>query len=209
MYNPDSVVADNTGVYWTNAGSRTLQDGSVVVCHATGCGSPGPQILSTSLARPRGIALDETYVYWVNEGLGADTDTGTVLRIPKIGGTAEKIADHQGGPAYIAVDATSVYWTNRGSSEVMTWRKSGGDPQVFATEQGNAWAIAVDASGVYWTTWGPNGSVSTCPLSGCDSGVTVVAGSLNSPYGIALDDAAIYFTLFDATAGAVMKVAKP
>jgi hypothetical protein len=207
--NPDSVVADNTGVYWTNAGSRNLLDGSVVVCRATGCGSPGPQILSTSLARPRGIALDETYVYWVDEGLGPDPDTGLVLRIPKVGGTAQKIADHQGSPAYIAVDGTNVYWTNRGSGDVMVWPKSGGDPRLFAPGQGSAWAIAVDASGVYWTTWGPNGSVSTCPASGCDAGVTIVAGALNSPYGIALDQNAIYFTLFDPMLGAVMKIAKP
>ena len=207
---PDSVVADNSGVYWTNAGGRPgFPEGSVVVCRATGCGSPGPQILATSLQRPRGIALDEAFVYWVNEGVGADTDTGTVSRILKSGGVAQKIADHQSGPAYIAVDVENVYWTNRGSGDVMVWPKSGGDPQMFASGQGNAWAIAVDASGVYWTTWGPNGAVSTCPASGCDAGVTVVAGALNSPFGIALGANAIYFTLFDPVQGAVMKVAKP
>src|SRR5207302_1762164 len=63
--NPDSVVADATGVYWTNAGSlRTSVDGSLVVCPASGCGQPGPRILATSLAHPRGIALDDTFVYW-------------------------------------------------------------------------------------------------------------------------------------------------
>jgi len=207
---PDRVVADATGVYWTNAGSSVVtRDGSVVVCRATGCGSPPPQLLALFQSHPRGIAIDDTYVYWVNQGLGTETTDGAVLRIPKTpGGTSEKLAENLQSPAYLAIDDNNVYWTNGGTGTVMVVSKSGGDARVFAEGQGGAWDIAVDGTGVYWTTLGPSGTIATCPLSGCDAGVKVLAQQ-NEPYGIALDEKAIYWTTFDPTAGTVMKLAKP
>ena len=208
--NPDRVVADSTGIYWTNAGtSRDSADGTVVVCPSTGCGKPPPFVLATALPRPRGIAVDDAFVYWVNEGPSTDPTSGTVYRISKEGGTAQKIADSQGTPAYIAVDNVNVYWTNAGAGQVMVWPKAGGAVSVFAEKQDNAWDIAVDDSGVYWTTWGPSGTVATCPTSGCTGGVTVLASNQNEPYGIALDTNAVYYTSYDPTNGAVLEVAKP
>lgn len=210
--NPDRVVADASGVYWTNAGSSvSSRDGSIVVCRATGCGSPPPQQLALFQSHPRGIAVDETYVYWVNQGLGVDPMDGAVLRIPKVpsaNSTAEKIAEGLQSPAYVAVGADAIYWTNAGTGAIMMWPKTGGAPKVFADGQGGAWDIAVDDSGVYWTTFGPSGTVAMCPLSGCDAGVTIVA-AVNSPYAIALDANAVYFTMNDPHTGAVKKVAKP
>jgi hypothetical protein len=207
---PDRAVADATGVYWTNAGSSVVtRDGSVVVCRATGCGSPPPQQLALFQSHPRGIAIDDTYVYWVNQGLGTETTDGAVLRIPKApGGIAEKLADSLQSPAYLAIDDNHVYWTNGGTGTVMVVSKSGGDARVFADGQGGAWDIAVDGTGVYWTTLGPSGTIATCPLSGCDAGVKVLAEQ-SEPYGIALDDKAVYWTTFDPMAGTVMKLAKP
>ncbi len=208
--NPDRVVADSSGIYWTNAGtSRDSDDGTVVVCPSTGCGKPPPFVLATALPRPRGIAVDAAYVYWVNDGASTNPTSGTVYRISKEGGTAQKIADAQGTPGYIAVDDVNAYWTNSGTGQVMVWPKSGGDVSVFAANQDNAWDIAVDASGVYWTTWGPSGTVAMCPTSGCDGGVTVLASNQNEPYGIALDTNAVYYTSYDPTNGAVLEVAKP
>jgi hypothetical protein len=206
--NPDRVVGDASGIYWTNAGSTlSSRDGSVVVCRATGCGSPPPQLLALFQSHPRGIALDDTYVYWVNQGLGTDPTDGAVLRIPKAGGTAQKLAEGLTSPAYLAVDAKNVYWTN-GDGTVMVASKTGGDARVFADGQGGAWDIAVDDSGVYWTTQGPSGTIAMCAATGCAGGVTVLAKQ-NEPYGITLDDSAIYWTTFDPTDGAVMKLAKP
>lgn len=210
---PDRVVADSTGVYWTNAGSTVAsRNGSIVVCRATGCGSPPPQLLALYQSRPRGIAIDDTYVYWVNEGLGVGGSDGTVRRIRKTGGIAETLADRQPSPAYVAVDATNLYWTNVGNGvgdgAVMYLAKSGGTPQVFAAGQDGAWDIAVDASGVYWSTFGASGAISTCPSTGCADGVTVLSAQ-SEAFGIALDDTAIYWTTNDPSTGAVMKLAKP
>jgi hypothetical protein len=206
--NPDRVAGDASGVYWTNAGSTvSSRDGSIVVCRATGCGSPPPQQLALFQSHPRGIALDDTYVYWVNQGFGVDQNDGAVMRIPKVGGTAERLASGLTSPAYLALDASNVYWTN-GNGTVMVASKKGGDARVFADGQGGVLDIAADATGVYWTTYGPSGTIAMCPLSGCDGGVTVLAQQ-SEPYGITLDASAIYWTTFDPTDGAVMKLAKP
>jgi len=53
-----------------------------------------------------GLVFDEAYVYWVN-----DTSAGSIMRVPKTGGTASIIA-REVSPIAIAVDSTSVYWSD-------------------------------------------------------------------------------------------------
>jgi hypothetical protein len=54
------------------------------------------------------VAFDDTYVYWL------DIDTvGTIMKVPKTGGTAAIIA-RDTSPVAIAVDANAVYWSDAG-----------------------------------------------------------------------------------------------
>jgi hypothetical protein len=56
------------------------------------------------------LALDDTYVYWVD-----GVTVGTVMRVPKIGGTPTVLA-RDTTPVSVAVDATNVYWADDGGN---------------------------------------------------------------------------------------------
>jgi hypothetical protein len=56
------------------------------------------------------VAFDETYVYWLD-----NATVGTIMRVPKTGGTATIIA-RDTSPVAIAVDANAVYWSDEGGN---------------------------------------------------------------------------------------------
>jgi hypothetical protein len=56
------------------------------------------------------VTFDDQYVYWVDT-----TTVGTIMRVPKTGGTPTVIA-HDTSPVAIAVDANAVYWSDMGGS---------------------------------------------------------------------------------------------
>jgi len=55
----------------------------------------------------RVIAYDDAYVYWLD-----DATVGTMMRVPKTGGTATIIV-RDTSPVAMAVDASAVYWSNQ------------------------------------------------------------------------------------------------
>ncbi len=129
----------------------------------------------------------------------------------------------------ITLDDTNVYWTVQGSGLVQFASRTATGaitPTTLTSAEVVPTMIAVDATNVYWTASGPNsdtnpqdypqyldGYVATCPKAGCPSaGPTKLATKLVGPYGIAVDDTAIYFTqdgnIPNATTGSVWKIAK-
>jgi hypothetical protein len=66
--NPLGMVTDQSGLYWTNAGSGTVMKLPV-------CGT-APLTLATGQSNPTGIAVDWNDVYWAN-----DSSSGQVLAL--------------------------------------------------------------------------------------------------------------------------------
>jgi hypothetical protein len=73
------------------------------------------------------------------------------------------------------------------------------DPCVMATGLNHPFMLASDADRVYWTEWGDNwgsgnGTVKSCPLTGCSSGQIVYVPAQTNPRGIAVDAQNVYWS---------------
>jgi hypothetical protein len=92
------LVSDTDAVYCETGSSivRVASDGTTTTL--------GMVVGNSAQAN---VAIDDTYVYW------ADSATvGTIMRVPKTGGTATIIA-RDTVPFAIAVDANAVYWADQ------------------------------------------------------------------------------------------------
>jgi hypothetical protein len=102
---PCNILLSDTDAVYCNTGLSMLSiasDGTV-----TTLGSVVDQGQQGS-----GLAFDETYVYWADS-----TTVGTIMQVPKVGGTATVIA-HDRQPLAVAVDANNVYWSDVGGNIV-------------------------------------------------------------------------------------------
>jgi hypothetical protein len=59
-----------------------------------------------------GIATDDTYVYWVNNVTDGPLNDGSIMRVPKSGGTVTTVVKAT-LPVAVAVDANAVYWADQ------------------------------------------------------------------------------------------------
>lgn len=168
---PLSVAVDTTSIYWTTSGT-VLGAGSVM--KATLQGGAAPVTLASSQNGPQAIVVDVNNVYWTNEGTPANSYTdGTVMSVPRIGGTLTTIASAQNLPQGIAVDATNVYWTDQGTAangytdgSVMSTPILGtATPITLASGQSEPYGLAVDSTSAYWTN-ALGGTVMKAPLGG-------------------------------------------
>ena len=101
MQGCEALLSDDDGVYcYPGLGpiTRIANDGTTTTVGMT-IGGDGSL---TGI----GLALDDTDAFWIDQ-----TTVGTVMKAPKLGGTATTLArDTQ--PVAIAVDSTSVYWSD-------------------------------------------------------------------------------------------------
>jgi hypothetical protein len=230
LYLVQGLAVDQTSVYWaemenSDIGRLNRADGGFGYLLA-GFGDPSPNEL----------AVDDASVYFTtSDGVQKTPKNGPLV----YGDPTQVVSDAAAlttyysspntGPWGITLDANNVYWTVQTAGLIQYAPRAGlgtGVPTSLASAEVNPIMITVDATNVYWTAGGPNsaanpndfpqylnGYVATCPKAGCPaSGPTVLATGLHGPYGIAVDDTAIYFTvdgnIYDATEGSVMKVAK-
>jgi|HubBroStandDraft_1064217.scaffolds.fasta_scaffold15179_2 hypothetical protein len=100
MQECQSLLSDTDAVYYGTASSlyRVASDGTTTLLGA---------VVEDGLIGGA-IAFDDTYVYWLDIAT-----VGTIMRVPKTGGTATIIA-RDTSPVAIAVDANAVYWSDVG-----------------------------------------------------------------------------------------------
>jgi hypothetical protein len=157
---PGALAIDETHVYWIN---RTDESGGGVFRILKEGGVPELLAAPSQDPRPLGtnLEVDESHVYtvasrWVDR-------PGHVMRIPKIGGNVELLADDDHRLHGIALDDRHIYWTR---SEGNPWEpvdgsdlvvggiarvsKEGGEVEVLADHQNGPQAVVVDDDWVYW-----------------------------------------------------------
>ncbi len=223
------LAVDPTTIYWAEAengaiGQLNRADGGVAY-------------LVAGLEGPVQVAEDDASVFFSTNTTVQRSPKGAPL---VYGDPFEQSTDaavlttyYNSGATYsnpygITLDATNVYWAVQTAGLIQYASRTGSGtitPTTLAGSEVNPLKIAVDADNVYWTAGGVNsakpsdypqylqGYIATCPKAGCPAaGPTKLATGLVGPYGIAVDDTAIYFTLDgnieNATSGSVMKIAK-
>jgi hypothetical protein len=118
MNGPSYLAVDGAHIYWTNAGTAPdYGNGTVMQANLDGT---SPIVLASSMAYPRGIAVDATSVYFTNY-VAPDTITGTVMKcaIGGCGSAPTTLATGQASPVGVAVDGTSVYWLDEGGGGLL------------------------------------------------------------------------------------------
>jgi hypothetical protein len=132
-----AIATDGLFVFWTS-------DDGTVTSIDRGVDAGSPIQLASGQQKPRGIAVDATHVYWATQ-LG-----GTIVKVPKGGGTSIVLTTGVDRPRAIAIDATHVYWASDLAGTIGRVSKSGGPPAILADNQSLPLRVAVDGTHVYW-----------------------------------------------------------
>jgi sugar lactone lactonase YvrE len=205
-----SVAIDaDRDVFWTTREGevvgRAPREGQSPEAPVLLAAVPGvPQKRSLPSEAGAGVAVDADFIYWTVPA------AGTVMRLPKDGGTPRRLAVGQLQPTAIALDQTHVYWLNRSGGTVMKAPKDGGKATVIASGQHVPADLAVDTRHIYWTTL-EGGTVMRAP-KGPGEPVALAQGQ-RRPEQIALDDRNVYWTVAgaaneDGPTGQVLAVPK-
>jgi hypothetical protein len=214
--NPFGIAVDGQSVYWAdNYGSKSVQKvglcGGTPVTLAGGYGAMSMAIdatsvywstadavwktplsggISTTLASaqigPGAITLGGSYVYWMNFSAANE---GTLVKLPRSGGTPVTVLSGLDEQSGLAVDATSLYFTTYNPGAVMKVGLDGGLPVTLVGGQIGPSQIALDATSVYWT----NTYVGTLSKVGLNGGTPTTLAS-GSPFGLAVDATSVYWT---------------
>lgn len=199
------VAVDGTHVYFSDQGAGTVErvalDGS------------GRTTIASEQDGPYDVALSTDLVYWTNH-----TSDGSVVRAPKEGGAAESVDDEADWARGVAVDDTHVYWTRFAAVEGALHRRPiglDGPPELLYVASKGFAELALSDSRVFVTSHKPStgggagfieppdefgvGTVFSIPLEGdLDDVETVpVGGDIALPWGIAIEDAHVYFVTGD------------
>jgi len=209
---PGQLRVDAHNVYWAETGIVPI-DAGVLTAHSgqiskSPVGQQSPVVLASEQNFPEAIAIDATNVYWTNTGDPGAAD-GQVMKcaIAGCGNNPTVLASGQASPAGITVDETNVYWVNGGSGADGTVMKCaiagcGGSPMPLATGLASPNEIVLRGTTLYWTNSGTSnatqslvldGTVTSCPVTGCSGGPSILASGQGNPAGLATDGVDLYW----------------
>lgn len=174
-------------IYWANANTHTI-----------GFATFDTKIVDQNFIQvagvPNGVAVYGDYVYWTVPGANAIGRAG-------MNGTGVNQTFIQGlqGPQGVAVNSAGIFWTNTASGSIGRANLDGtGVNQHFITGASPSNLMAADADHLYWTILGGqfgSDSIARADVSGGNLNTTFITGeAVNSPEGVAVDDAHVYWT---------------
>jgi hypothetical protein len=183
-------------IYWANANTHTI-----------GFATFDTHIVDQNLIQvaggfPNGVAVYGDFVYWTVP------DANAIGRAGMNGTGVDQtfIQDLQGVQG-VAVNSAGIFWTNTASGSIGRANLDGtGVNQSFITGASPSNLMTADATHLYWTIAGfqfTRDAIARADVSGGNLDTTFVDGDeVNSPVGVAVDDAHVYWTsLLDEAIG--------
>jgi len=186
---PSKILTDRDAVYFVSGGTVasqqagannikriSLKDGSTSILVKGGESIPDAT-----------LALDDKYLYW--------SDGGNILRVPKTGGTSEKIISKASRPTELVMDDENIYWLIWGGEgsppqPLMVAPKKGGAAKPLTPNYQGVSGIGIDENFVYWMTG--NGLKEIRKIGG--EVIAISSQSSPSPsLGLRMDDDSFYF----------------
>jgi hypothetical protein len=148
---PSKIVTDGEAVYFVTGGTvASQQEGTNNIKKISlQDGSAGVVVRGGQIIPDTTLAIDDKYVYW--------SDGGNILRVPKAGGSSEKIIPNAPKPDEIIMDGENIYWLIWGGEgsppqPLMVAPKKGGEAKPLTPKYAGTSGIAEDDNFVYWMT---------------------------------------------------------
>lgn len=148
---PSKIVADGEAIYFVTGGTLASKNEGTNNIKRLSLNSGSAEVLvkGGDLIPTASLAVDEKYLYW--------SDGGNIYRVPKMGGTSEKIIPNAPQPNEIAMDADNIYWllwTGEGSppQPIMYAPRQGGEVKQLTPPQPPTSGLCLDGDFVYFMT---------------------------------------------------------
>ena len=193
-------------IFWSSFGvlaaDNSVNGAGMYACDLSGCGDT-PTAISKS-AYVNGGIIDGALIYYAQ---AAVTPQVGVFSCPVAGcGTTPKqLAGATVGAFQITADSAAIYWTTL--SGAVRYDKSAATLSTVVTTTHPLFGIVVDANNVYFTDTS-DGTVASCPITGCTAAPNTYASALVNPGYLAEDAAALYFSSGSVSAGTISRVSK-
>jgi hypothetical protein len=190
---PERITLGGVGngtVFWSDYGSGTTNDGTVMSLPLAG--GPTPFTEASNLWIPQGVGADATYLFWVQSYSPTNNPTLTRLTLSNMS-TSNLPTGAGSAPTAVAVGGGTVYWSN----DLTTNGAVDMSPEdslslgTVDTGQSAPYAISVDGTYVYWVDYTATGTVWQYTIS--NSGKRAVGTNQNFPTRVVSDTTHAYW----------------
>lgn len=148
-----------------------------------------PVLVATGLAQPTFIAVAGGHLFVTEAGYGPPD--GSLVRLPKQGGTLERVVPNRVMPWAITATTDAVYWSDYGTGDngaISRFSLVDDSFQELATGLRYPWAIGAHAGSLYFTESNQSRVMVIRP----NLALTVVADNQFIPTPMAVDETGVY-----------------
>jgi hypothetical protein len=197
----DTITVDSTGSYVYIAAPGLADAGAIAYASTISLGG-ATNVLASYQGSPAGIAVDTTYAYWTTLSsslrYAAKTQLDASVFVESIPSAVETFG--------LTSDSTNLYWTDIGTGAVNACSRPSCLSEHTVTAA-SARYLAVSGTTVYFATTVP-AAIMSCNITSCPSPTTITTLTTGTPYGVAADSLAVYFTVQN-DGGTVQRCALP
>lgn len=172
-----------------------------------GVDSGGATALATGQPNPRAVATDASWVYFTCASDGGGASTGSVRRVPKLGGAVQVLASGLDSPYALFVSGGEAFFSTpdptAATGTIFAVAVSGGAPRTVVSGSGAASWLATDGTSAYFPTsfGGTGASIERAPLAGGTAQLAAQAAGALTPGGLVVSGGWLYFAASGAGGG--------